>query len=77
LDGRRVESPAPRTLDRFRLEALAADKTTVLAESGVTADDFFTAVPLPADTAFIRVDTGARKMGPAQTLLCSFAGNCP
>jgi cytochrome b6-f complex iron-sulfur subunit len=77
LDGRRVESPAPRTLDRFRLEALAADRTTVLAESGVTGDDFFTAVPLPADTAFIRVDTGARKMGPAQTLLCSFAGNCP
>lgn len=77
LDGRRVESPAPRTLDRFYVEALAADGTTVLAESAVDANDFYTPLVLPADTAFIRVDTGARKEGPEQTLLCSFAGNCP
>jgi cytochrome b6-f complex iron-sulfur subunit len=77
LDGRRVESPAPRTLDRFRLEALSADRATVLAESSISADDFYEPVPLPADTAFIRVDTGARKLGPTETLLCSFAGNCP
>jgi cytochrome b6-f complex iron-sulfur subunit len=34
LDGRRVESPAPRTLDRFRVQAIAEDGTTVLAEAG-------------------------------------------
>ena len=26
LDGRRIESPAPRTLDRFKVEALDEDK---------------------------------------------------
>jgi cytochrome b6-f complex iron-sulfur subunit len=77
LDGRRVESPAPRTLDRFQMAALADDRTTVLAESSVSADDFYLPMELPPDTAFLRVDTGARKMGPVETLLCSFAGNCP
>lgn len=77
LDGRRVESPAPRTLDRFQLAALAADGTTVLAESAIDANDFYAPIPLPADAAFIRIDTGARKQGPVETLLCSFAGNCP
>lgn len=77
LDGRRIESPAPRTLDRFKLEALAADKTTVLASADVDANDYWQPVELPADTAFVRVDTGAKKQGPSQTLLCDFAGNCP
>jgi cytochrome b6-f complex iron-sulfur subunit len=76
LDGRRVESPAPRTLDRFRVQAIAEDGTTVLAEANL-ADDFFEPLPLPNGTTFIRVDTGDRKEGPAQPLLCDFVGNCP
>jgi cytochrome b6-f complex iron-sulfur subunit len=77
LDGRRIESPAPRSLDRFKLEALADDRSTVLATAELDNNDFYRPVELPADTAFVRVDTGARKQGPSQTLLCDFAGNCP
>jgi hypothetical protein len=50
--------------------------TTVLAEANL-ADDFFEPLPLPNGTTFIRVDTGDRKEGPAQPLLCDFVGNCP
>ncbi len=77
LDGRRIESPAPRTLDRFKLEALAEDQETVLAESSLDSNDFYTAVELPSGTAFVRVDTGAKKQGPSQRLICDFQGNCP
>lgn len=77
LDGRRIESPAPRTLDRFLVEALAEDKTTVLAISSVSSDDSFDALPLPAGTAFLSIDTGDRKTGPTQPLLCDFTGTCP
>jgi cytochrome b6-f complex iron-sulfur subunit len=77
LDGRRVESPAPRTLDRFKVEALGDDKSTVLAEAVLDSDDFYLPIELPPGTAFIRVDTGARKQGPSQRLLCDFLGNCP
>lgn len=76
LDGRRIESPAPRTLDRFKVEALNEDQTQVLAESELV-DDFYQPIVLPAGTAFLRVDTGAKKTGPSQELLCSFTGSCP
>lgn len=76
LDGRRIESPAPRSLDRFKLEALAEDKSTVLAEA-VLEGDFYSPVELPADTRFVRVDTGEKKQGPSLTLLCDFSGSCP
>ncbi|MFQ5400090.1 MAG: Rieske 2Fe-2S domain-containing protein [Anaerolineae bacterium] len=76
LDGRRIESPAPRTLDRFKLELLAEDKETVLAESALV-DGFYQPVPLPPNAAFVRVDTGSRKKGPSQRLLCDFTGSCP
>lgn len=76
LDGRRIESPAPRTLDRFYVEALGEDRTTVLASSELV-DDFWEPLMLPTGTAFISIDTGNRKQGPSQTLLCDFAGNCP
>lgn len=76
LDGRRVESPAPRTLDRFLVQAIADDESTVLAEAGL-AEDFYQPLVLPGGTAFIRIDTGSRKKGPSQDLLCSFQGNCP
>lgn len=76
LDGRRIESPAPRTLDRFLIQAVADDETTVLAEAELV-DDFYSPLPLPAGTAFLRVNTGSRKQGPSQPLLCDFQGNCP
>lgn len=75
LDGRRIESPAPRTLDRFNLQALD-DQDQVLAEATVS-DNFFEPLPLPPNTAKLRIDTGDKKLGPSQPLLCSFAGNCP
>jgi cytochrome b6-f complex iron-sulfur subunit len=68
LDGRRIEAPAPRTLDRFLLQAVAEDETTVLAEASLS-DDFYQPLVLPSGTAFIRVDTGSRKNGPTQPLL--------
>lgn len=76
LDGRRIESPAPRTLDRFKILALAEDKTTILAESTLS-DDFWDPLELPDGTAFIGVETGDRKQGPSDELLCNFTGNCP
>lgn len=76
LDGRRIESPAPRTLDRFLVQAVADDETTVLAEATLS-DDFYEPLVLPGGTAFIRVDTGSRRDGPTQPLLCDFQGNCP
>lgn len=80
LDGRRIESPAPRTLDRFKLEFLAEDKETILASSStieINDTETYLPVELPANAAFIRVDTGDKKQGPSQTLLCDFVGECP
>jgi len=78
LDGRRIESPAPRTLDRFEVTALDAEENPIPgAISEVTENDFYAALVLPDNAAFLSIDTGARKQGPSQTLLCSFTGNCP
>jgi hypothetical protein len=63
-------------LDRFKLYALAEDKTTVLAESELV-DDFFNPMKVPDGTAFLSIDTGDRKKGPSDTLLCDFSGTCP
>lgn len=76
LDGRRIEAPAPRTLDRFLVEALAEDKTSVLASSELV-DDFWDPLQLPSGTAFISIDTGNRKQGPSDELLCDFTDSCP
>ncbi len=76
LDGRRIESPAPRTLDRFKMYALAEDKTTVLAESELV-DNFYSPMVVPDGTAFLSIDTGDKKQGPTQELLCNFTGTCP
>ncbi len=76
LDGRRIESPAPRSLDRFLVQAVADDETTVLAEASLS-EDYYQPLILPSGTAFVRVDTGSRKKGPSLTLLCDFQGNCP
>lgn len=77
LDGRRIEAPAPRSLDRFKVEAVASDGTTILAESVVDADNFYESLVLPDGTAFMRIDTGSRKQGPSLPLLCDFTGTCP
>ena len=71
LDGRRIESPAPRTLDRFKLIALDASGA-VLGESEAGANGFWQ--PLDVDSlgavATLQVDTGDRKDGPTEALLC-------
>ena len=81
LDGRRVEAPAPRSLDRFFVEALDADKNPIQGGSALLTSiggaDFYAPLELPANTAFIRVDTGDRKQGPEETLICSFTNSCP
>ncbi|MEM7112970.1 MAG: Rieske 2Fe-2S domain-containing protein [Chloroflexota bacterium] len=75
LDGRRIEAPAPRTLDRFKILALDAGGA-VLAESEVV-DDFVQPLQLPDGTAEIAIDTGFRKQGPTQELLINFVTNSP
>lgn len=77
LDGRRIESPAPRTLDRFRVEALDANKNSLGVMSAEGPNGFYEPLVLPSETAFLSVDTGDRVQGPSQTLLCQFAGECP
>lgn len=80
LDGRRIEAPAPRNLDRFKLYALAEDKTTILAESPDVGDSDTNplgAIPLPPETAFVSVDTGDRKQGNKQALLSDFPNEIP
>lgn len=75
LDGRRIEAPAPRDLDRFKVEALDENQE-VIAESSL-ADDFYQPLELPAGTAFLSIDTGDRKLGTTEPLLCSFSNSCP
>lgn len=75
LDGRRIEAPAPRSLDRFNLSALDANED-VIATAAVT-EGSYDSLALPPNTAFLRIDTGDRKQGQSQVLLCSFTGNCP
>ncbi len=75
LDGRRIEDPAPRDLDRFKLSALDADEN-VLVES-LEEDGVFQPIIIPPETAFLRIDTGDKVDGNREELLCSFQGNCP
>lgn len=75
LDGRRIESPAPRSLDRFNLEAL--DENENVLASAEEVDGFFQVLELPTGTTQIRIDTGDKADGPSQTLLCQFASACP
>ncbi|GIK56266.1 MAG: ubiquinol-cytochrome c reductase iron-sulfur subunit [Chloroflexi bacterium] len=77
LDGRRIESPAPRTLDRFQLEFLDADRNPIPNTLSPEVDDFYQPVPIPSNAVFISIDTSAKKTGPGDTLLCDFAGSCP
>lgn len=75
LDGRRIKDPAPRTLDRFKVTLLDANDG-VLAESPLLDTGDYGAVPLHPDTAKVVVDTGSKKEGIAQRLLCEINGSC-
>ncbi len=75
LDGRRIEDPAPRSLDRFELVALDAEGNE-LGVAPVGPSDDYQAFPLPANTATLRIATGTRKRGPSLTLLCELQGIC-
>jgi cytochrome b6-f complex iron-sulfur subunit len=76
LDGRRIEDPAPRSLDRFDVTVLDGNGNE-LATSLVGAEDDYLTLPLPAGATTLRINTGTRKRGRSLTLLCEFAGNCP
>jgi cytochrome b6-f complex iron-sulfur subunit len=76
LDGRRIESPAPRALDRFKLSAVD-ENDTVLASSEQDENGFYRPLVLPPGTTKLQIDTGDKKLGPSQTVLCSFTGDCP
>lgn len=76
LDGRRIEAPAPRNLDYFKLVALDQNEN-ILAESTLSEDGAYTALPLPDGTAFLQIDTGDRKDGISQALLSDFTQGCP
>lgn len=75
LDGRRIESPAARNLDRFELTALDADGNVLATSEEVGGT--FAELTLPANTAFLQIDTGNRRNGRSQRLICDFFGNCP
>lgn len=77
LDGRRIESPAPRSLDRFRMEFLDADRNPIPDTLSELVDDFYAPVQIPENAAFISVDTGDRKQGLEKELICSFTNECP
>lgn len=76
LDGRRIEDPAPRNLDRFKLTALD-EAENVIAESEIGPDGTFDALPIPPNAAFLMIDTGDKKQGISQALLSNFHQGCP
>ena len=79
LDGRRIEAPAPRTLDRFEIEALDADRNPIPGAKAelvnIEGTEFYAPLELPPNAAFVSIDTGARKQGPEQTLLQEFSSS--
>lgn len=77
LDGRRIESPAPRSLDRFQIVAVDSSDA-VLAQSEIdSATGMYKPLIIPDGTTRLLVDTGALTPGPSQTLICEIRGNCP
>jgi cytochrome b6-f complex iron-sulfur subunit len=77
LDGRRIESPAPRTLDRFQLTFLDADRLPISGAESVESDGFYQPVDIPENAVFVSINTSAKTTGPTQELLCDFQGDCP
>jgi len=76
LDGRRIVSPAPRNLDRFKIVALDENESEI-ASSQIAADGSYDVMPLPPQTAWIEVDTGDKKDGKSQKLLSTIPDSCP
>ena len=79
LDGRRIEAPAPRSLDRFLISALDAGGEVLASADTISlgADELIAALELPSGTESIQVDTGARVDGPSLTPICEFRNSCP
>ena len=69
LDGRRIQSPAPRSLDRFAVTVVLADGTALESEQDETGFFLPVSVPSGQEIAEIRVDTGNRKDGTITPLL--------
>lgn len=64
LDGRRIQIPAPRDLDRFKLIAVDANGVELAAsETGENGD--YLPLVLPAGTASLQIDTGDKHQGAA------------
>jgi hypothetical protein len=59
------------------MEFLDADRNPIPDTLSEEVNDFYAPVPIPDNAAFISVDTGDRKMGPEQDLICSFTDECP
>jgi cytochrome b6-f complex iron-sulfur subunit len=76
LDGRRIQGPAPRNLDRFKMTALDADETEIVS-SALTGDGTYDVLQLPPETAWIAINTGDRKDGHSQRLLNTIPESCP
>ena len=70
LDGRRIESPAPRTLDRFEVQVTLSNGDTLVSTTDESLG-FFAPLPLPdgAEIVDLKIDTGNKKPGPTQPLL--------
>ncbi|MCA9979646.1 MAG: Rieske 2Fe-2S domain-containing protein [Anaerolineales bacterium] len=81
LDGRRIEDPAPRNLDRFPLSAFDADGA-LIAES-VVDEETGQMAPLQLDetqlaqVAEYKIDTGSPVSGASQVLLTDVVSNSP
>lgn len=76
LDGRRIQSPAPRDLDRFPLEAVDVDDNTIASSeivNGVVQPLNIPSAEL-ANVASFKVDTGQRVDGTVETLLNDLTG---
>jgi cytochrome b6-f complex iron-sulfur subunit len=63
LDGRRIEDPAPRTLDRFEIQAVDANDTVLATSIKDEETGSYLPLVLPANTANIWVNTGVRAKG--------------
>lgn len=80
LDGRRIESPAPRNLDRFPLGAYD-EAGALLVQADIDANG--QVAPLVIDDATMsqvaefKIDTGAAVAGAQETLLIDVVGDSP
>ncbi len=70
LDGRRIASPAPRTLDRFEVLVTLSTGETLVSDTDESLG-FYAPITIPsgAEVVDLRIDTGKKKQGPTQTLL--------